>query len=126
MRLVLPLLAGAVFGLAACDSASPTIPDLGDAYTVEMQPTPLLDGDVLRVTVSYSGGCQDHAFELAYSVVGMEPELWLDHDANGDLCEAYITETLDIPVPAEALEGRPIRLYVSETETISLMESLQN
>ena len=126
MKLFLPLFAGAVIGLAGCDTASSTIPTLGDAYAVEMQPAPLLDGDVLRVTVSYSGGCKDHTFELAYSTTGAEPELWLEHDANQDSCEAYITRALDIPVPVDALEGRPVRLYINETETIALAESLQN
>ncbi|GAB5535635.1 MAG: hypothetical protein Rubg2KO_18840 [Rubricoccaceae bacterium] len=116
----------ALLGLAACDTTSSTIPDLGDGYAVEMQPTPLLDGDVLRVSVSYSGGCEDHTFELAYWTAGPEPELWLTHDSNDDPCEAYITEALALRVPREALEGRPVHLYINETETIVLNESLQN
>ena len=125
MRYTPPLIALAFIWMAGCDPTSPTIPDLGDAYVVEMSPDPLLDGDVLRVAVSYSGGCEDHTFELGFSTANPEPELWLKHDANGDLCEAYITDTLAIPVPLEALQGRPIRLYIGESETISLMESLR-
>ena len=123
MRILLAVVIGMLIGLPGCDTASSTEPDLGDPYVVEMQPAPLLDGDVLRVTVSYSGGCADHTFELAYSATGSQ--LWLQHDANGDLCEAYLTQSLDISVPAEALDGRPAYLYISETETIQLMESLQ-
>ena len=125
MRLAL-LLAVVLLVLTSCDVASSTVPDLGDAYVVEMQPAPLLDGNWLRVTVSYGGGCRDHDFELAYSRARTEPELWLEHDAHGDPCRAYLTTSLDIRVPAEALEGRPVRLFINETETIALMESLQN
>ncbi|MEO0559318.1 MAG: hypothetical protein AAF170_14165 [Bacteroidota bacterium] len=125
MRRLPLLVAGAAVGLASCDSASSTIPDLGDAYVVEMDSAPLLDGDVLQVTVSYSGGCERHEFELGTSATGPEHELWLKHDANNDTCEAYITERLRISVPRDALQGRPVRLYISTTETIVLTDSLQ-
>ncbi|MCF8372931.1 MAG: hypothetical protein K9H64_15020 [Bacteroidales bacterium] len=57
-------------------------------------------GDCIYVTVGYSGGCTEHDFMLG--VVWPEcgtppvppPVLYLCHNANGDLCEAYITETV--------------------------------
>ena len=54
--------------------------------------------DVL-VTVNYSGGCEDHQFELIWNEevdsVGLV-ELIMVHRNNDDTCEASITETLTI------------------------------
>ena len=122
MRLLVLSFAAAFLGLAACDTTSSTIPSFGDPYTVERrQPAPVLDGDTLRVTVSYAGGCEEHTFEPATSLAGTE--IWLRHDANGDSCEAYITRALALPVSLESLAPPPIRFYVSRTETIELVET---
>ena len=57
-------------------------------------------GDTLTVTVSYSGGCEAHQFTLVASNVFMESYpvqlgASLAHDANGDRCEAWLTEDWD-------------------------------
>lgn len=57
-------------------------------------------GNCISITVNYSGGCEDHEFSLG--VVWPEcgtppvppPVLFLCHNANNDMCEAYLTETL--------------------------------
>lgn len=55
--------------------------------------------DTLFLKVQYSGGCEDHEFELmsngAYAK-SMPPQmtLHLEHDANNDMCRAMITEEL--------------------------------
>lgn len=54
---------------------------------------------VLHVTVSYSGGCREHSFELVWpeAIIMIFPPQFnviLLHDSNNDLCEAAITETL--------------------------------
>ena len=54
-------------------------------------------GDTLAVTVSYSGGCRDHQFTLVASASFLESlpvqlEVALAHNANGDSCEAWLTE----------------------------------
>jgi hypothetical protein len=54
--------------------------------------------DTLSVQVSYSGGCAPHYFRLCYEPYFLESEpvqstLRLQHDAQGDPCEAYPTET---------------------------------
>lgn len=58
-----------------------------------------VEGDLLILTVSYSGGCEPHGFALW----ALEPyektlpprhPLFLRHQANGDMCEAYITREL--------------------------------
>ena len=56
-----------------------------------------IDGDTLTLNVSYSGGCEPHEFILVISesFVGTEPvelRVVLAHDANNDLCEAFLTE----------------------------------
>lgn len=57
------------------------------------------DGDTLLLTVQYSGGCREHDFALIawngwLETVPVAAGLLLAHDANGDACEALITETL--------------------------------
>jgi uncharacterized protein YkuJ len=58
-----------------------------------------LSGDMLILNVSYGGGCEEHKFKL-YVSKGLsksnppQAEMYLLHNANGDLCEAYLTENL--------------------------------
>ena len=69
-----------------------------------------IEGDILSVTVAYSGGCEAHDFVLCWPAeafsegvpVGAGLELW--HDANGDVCEAAFVETFafDLTPLAEA------------------------
>ena len=59
-----------------------------------------ITGDTLTVTVSYSGGCETHQFTLVASNVFLESYpvqlgASLAHDANGDSCEAWLTEDWD-------------------------------
>lgn len=55
--------------------------------------------DIVIFEVSYGGGCGEHQFQL-YSTEGVlysNPPgclVYLSHDANGDYCEALITETI--------------------------------
>ncbi|WP_412061125.1 hypothetical protein [Rubrivirga sp. IMCC45206] len=84
--------------LAACDSTASGPPDIGDTYRVE---SASLEGDVLTAVVSYSGGCQAHTFEPRVRSAATKTEVWLVHDANNDVCEAYITETLALTVAVD-------------------------
>ena len=62
--------------------------------------------DIIQVIVQYSGGCEAHAFEVLWNEELYEKEnghygfnmteLVITHNANGDLCEAAITDTLTI------------------------------
>ena len=58
-----------------------------------------LSGDMLILNVSYGGGCEEHKFKL-YVSKGLsksnppQAEMYLSHNANGDLCEAYLTEDI--------------------------------
>lgn len=56
-------------------------------------------GDSVYISVSYSGGCRKHTFEIIWNetfsnTVPPSTGLIVIHDANGDMCEAWITETL--------------------------------
>ena len=56
-----------------------------------------VDGDVLKVNLSYSGGCESHQFTLVASDSFLESfpvqlSIFIAHNANGDTCEAYPTE----------------------------------
>ena len=58
-----------------------------------------LRNGTLRTIVRYSGGCEEHAFELwgsPYLEKSAPPrrELFLKHDAHGDACRSVIRDTL--------------------------------
>ena len=71
----------------------------GDAYNFN---SATIEGDTLTVSVSYGGGCETHEFTLL-----AEPEfipvpdgltmlgISIAHNANGDMCEAWLTESYD-------------------------------
>ena len=57
-----------------------------------------IDGDRLTVSVSYTGGCRNHVFTLVIAESFKESDpvqlpAVLAHEANGDPCEAYPTES---------------------------------
>ena len=54
-------------------------------------------GDTLSLNLSYAGGCTHHEFTLVVSEVFVESDpvqlpVSLPHDANGDSCEAWLTQ----------------------------------
>ena len=68
-----------------------------DAYVVN---SAAVDGQGLTIEVSYAGGCRRHDFTLVISKTFLESDpvqlpAVLAHEANGDACEAWITEPLD-------------------------------
>ncbi|MYB96243.1 hypothetical protein F4054_23300 [Candidatus Poribacteria bacterium] len=65
-----------------------------DAYALN---SATITDDMLNISVSYSGGCEDHQFTLVASDTFLESfpvqlHVSIAHDANGDTCEAYPTE----------------------------------
>ena len=73
------------------DDASEFVRDPFEVNQVE------INGNCLKINVSYSGGCAEHEFKLLWypNRCGTPPEmLELVHNANGDLCEAYPSETV--------------------------------
>ncbi len=63
-----------------------------------------IEGDLLVVNLSYSGGCQEHIIDLArlHPSCGTPPlpppSLQIRHNANNDACEAWINETLQFDI----------------------------
>lgn len=65
-----------------------------DAYTLN---SATITDDTLNISVSYSGGCEDHQFTLVASDRFLESfpvqlHASIAHNANGDTCEAYPTD----------------------------------
>lgn len=65
-----------------------------DAYTLN---SATITEDTLNISVSYSGGCEEHVFTLVVSEGFLESfpvqlPVSIAHDANNDTCEAYPTE----------------------------------
>lgn len=59
----------------------------------------VIQKDVLKLTVSYTGGCEEHEFRL-YATKGLaksnppQVSVYLYHNGNNDTCEALPTEYL--------------------------------
>lgn len=75
-----------------------------------------VSGDFLYLQVSYGGGCSEHNFQLwRLPPNALDPppiELMLSHDANEDMCEAWITEWLIFSL-------KPLR--VSDKQEVTLL-----
>lgn len=70
----------------------------------------LVDGDCLYIKLSYSGGCENHSINLARihpdsTYNSYEPAFEIRHNANGDLCEAWITQEFRFDISAIKDEG---------------------
>jgi len=62
-----------------------------------------IDGDELTIDVGYAGGCREHGFKLYMQPVFAESNpvrahLYLSHDGDGDVCEAWIRGKLTFDV----------------------------
>jgi hypothetical protein len=69
-----------------------------------------VEGDLLSVVVSYSGGCKDHEFRLISNqryMKSLPPQLnlYLEHNGNGDMCRELIEQTLTFNVAAAQYGG---------------------
>lgn len=83
-------------------------------------------GDYLSMNVSYSGGCEEHEFELIsdgrYSATyPPEVELVLRHDAHNDLCRSYLDETLYFDLKPLQYDGTT-RIVIRLTNNDKLYE----
>lgn len=72
-----------------------------------------LTGDTLKINVSYGGGCEAHQLTLIASELFLETfpvqlNLSLAHNANGDPCEAWLTE-------AYLFDLTPIKRFYQES-----------
>ena len=92
-----------------------------DAYIINFAN---LQGDTLTVNVSYGGGCETHEVTLVAEERFLESfpvqlRISLAHNANGDRCEAWITEDyhFDLTPIKEAYQ----KGYRTDTGTIALL-----
>lgn len=93
----------------------------GDNYTITGHP--VVEGNVLRVTVQYGGGCARHEFRVVASHVFMESQpvqspIVIRHNANGDMCRALLVRELRFDL--SALRDAWRRSYLREHGTIIL------
>ena len=66
------------------------------------------DSLTMSISVSYAGGCEEHQFSLIWpeAITMVYPpnfSVILMHDANVDMCEAWLTETLVIDLQDDSL-----------------------
>ncbi len=100
-----------------------------DEYEIETgADAPAIEDDRLTLTVSYSGGCASHDFTLvADDEFREEPdsvylEVFVAHNANGDSCEAYLTEAYDFYL--EPIKVLYQKTYGEDTGTVVLETDL--
>lgn len=95
--------------------------DFGDPYVIAGgdHPPYLAAGD-LYLTVQYSGGCENHAFAIRSRIQNDTTEVWLQHNSNGDLCEAYLTDPLTLRVPEAVRDASHITLLGPEGQAFTL------
>ena len=72
----------------------PELPDRPSDYFVVQQVS--IQGDIITFTLSYSGGCSLHNFQLISTTFKKSHPLQVLarvlHNSNGDLCDRWITE----------------------------------
>jgi hypothetical protein len=69
-----------------------------------------VDGDCLYLKLSFSGGCRNHEIELARIHFDSQDEteiplLEIRHNANGDMCEAWLTQEIQFDLTVLNEEG---------------------
>jgi hypothetical protein len=82
-----------------------------------------IDGDTLRLTVSYGGGCRPHSLQPLAEAAWLESfpvqvMARIAHNAGGDLCRALITRSLRIDL--SPLRDRYRASYRTPSGTITL------
>ncbi len=71
---------------------------VGDSFEID---NVLKDGSQLYIDVKYGGGCKEHSFEIIWGgdFIKTNPpsiQVIIVHDANNDMCEAYLSNKLKI------------------------------
>lgn len=92
-----------------------------DHYVISGRP--FVRGNTLHVTVEYGGGCARHQFRLFASHVFLESHpvqspIAIYHNANGDMCRAWLTREITFDLSALADAWR--RAYQQRHGTILL------
>ncbi len=111
MKRLLLVLSICLISLLGCDDPVPletpgidlsnTVILFDDINSIKLEKDPLhitktrIEKDSLIINIEYSGGCTKHDFKLFIGkwILKSNPpqaELYLSHNSNGDMCEAYI------------------------------------
>jgi hypothetical protein len=74
-----------------------------------------IEDDCLKITLSYSGGCEIHEFIMTYNELPQfgiySGTLTLSHNAHGDMCKALITKTIGYDLsPLQKDKSNMVRL----------------
>lgn len=85
-----------------------------------------INGDILSITVSYSGGCEEHDFKLYFNGMYMKSlppkiTLMLYHDNKGDSCRSIVEKTLKFDIKGVREKGKTtgeIMVKVSGMENV--------
>lgn len=71
-----------------------------------------IEGDCLRLTLQYGGGCREHEVDLVLMIPECgtpplpPPDFRISHDANGDVCKALITQEYSFDISGIRQEGQ--------------------
>lgn len=96
------------------DGKIPLLVQNNDPFSLDKENGPAISisNDVINYKVSYTGGCEDHNFDLYAENEFLESDpvqssVFLIHENNGDICESQITETLqfDLKPLKESYQG---------------------
>ena len=96
--------------------------DTGDAYTID---SIKLNKDILSLFVNYSGGCQQHSFELynnGISTHSLPPQtsISLKHIGNKDMCRQLISEEVKFNISSLKDKSKsPLILVFSNGQRIT-------
>ena len=86
-----------------------------DSYSIV---NAFVDGNVLNLDVTYSGGCKTHTFELIGSnlvakSLPTQRAVLLVHHGNGDDCRELMGERLKFDIKNLAFEGKDVMLKIN-------------
>ena len=98
----------------------PVCADLGQSDELLIDAAQIVD-DTLVLAVGYGGGCETHEFTLCFGGFVLDTDfvqLGVHHDANGDACEAFITEEQKFDLtPVQGLGNSPLHILLDGWDT---------
>jgi hypothetical protein len=114
-----------IISITGCtfDHAQVEEQDWGEAYSVMLHQTnldltqnelPSLKGGVLRTTVEYEGGCQDHDFDLRYRRTSEAYEIWFYHKSDRETCRVIMRKNLKEQLFVEAMVATHVWLILPD------------
>ncbi|HET6569230.1 MAG TPA: hypothetical protein VFG50_14780 [Rhodothermales bacterium] len=126
LRFSLVALVLTILTLSACTEGETKDPDVephaasgqfGDSYQLvnnfvpaDPEVVPQFHQDTLVAKVVYTGGCEDHDFDLKSEVARDTAKLWFTHNAHGDDCEAQVQDEIRQTVSPDVLNAPVIVL----------------